>query len=667
MANIYDVAGAIQQPNIPGAVQAGVQTANQNALGNIAVRQAMQQQNDAQTIRQIAPQVVAGDPSAYAQAAAISPDQANSLQSAGDAQLAKIRGAINYLDSQTTPQAKEAAYQNAVKPFLAPLAAANGHQVPDDYASAQAGIDAMRAKIATLGAAPGQNSALINVGAGGAIFDPITKQPIFQNNQKPPQLVTGADGRQYWATPGGAATPIQISNGQASVVGGPAGATSSGLPAETRNYVPSVLAKLGNNAPLNADGTASPALVQALVAQESGGNPNAVSPKGAQGLTQIMNATGANPGFGVTPLQNNSPQENLRFGQDYLNAMLKRYGGDVNQALAAYNAGPGTVDNASGGPQYLQGQPKKETFTPLSADEVAAAGLPKGTVAQRGSNGKIEVVSKPSANDANVTAPGDTTKTGADYLATLPPSTARLVPAIANGDKAAPSASSRSPEAQQLLQAVYQYDPTASDSNLPTRTATRKSFTSGKDSQNLAALSQFAAHAEQLGEMIPRISGTAINVPLFADPLTHAYNAAVNSQNDPATGNLKAWQAKADAVAHEGRAVFAGAGGGTLDELNKQAALLDSSGSTQQKQAALAAIADLVRSRIGIMQNKYQEGMGPASQPLEVVSPHVRDALNSLAAIDHKNQSQPAQPTDQAASTVPPDIQALLSKYPGSR
>jgi hypothetical protein len=78
---------------------------------------------------------------------------------------------------------------------------------------------------------------------------------------------------------------------------------------------------------------------------ESRGNVNAVSPKGAQGAMQIMRATGKDPGFGVKPLQNNSPEENRRFGRDYFAAMLNRYDNNVYYALAAYNWGPGNVDN----------------------------------------------------------------------------------------------------------------------------------------------------------------------------------------------------------------------------------------------------------------------------------------------------------------------------------
>lgn len=70
------------------------------------------------------------------------------------------------------------------------------------------------------------------------------------------------------------------------------------------------------------------------------------SPKGAQGRMQVMPGTQADPGFGVRPAADNSPEEIARVGRDYLAAMVKRYDGDVAKAAAAYNWGPGAVDKA---------------------------------------------------------------------------------------------------------------------------------------------------------------------------------------------------------------------------------------------------------------------------------------------------------------------------------
>lgn len=81
---------------------------------------------------------------------------------------------------------------------------------------------------------------------------------------------------------------------------------------------------------------------------ESGGNPNAVSAKGAQGAMQVMPATSTDPGYGVRPAQLGAdgkplPGELERVGRDYLGAMTARYDNPA-LVLAAYNAGPGQVD-----------------------------------------------------------------------------------------------------------------------------------------------------------------------------------------------------------------------------------------------------------------------------------------------------------------------------------
>ena len=76
---------------------------------------------------------------------------------------------------------------------------------------------------------------------------------------------------------------------------------------------------------------------------ESGGKQGAVSPKGARGVMQLMPDTMRDPGFGVRPMQADTEEENRRVGQEYLDAMYRRYG-DKKVALAAYNWGPGKVD-----------------------------------------------------------------------------------------------------------------------------------------------------------------------------------------------------------------------------------------------------------------------------------------------------------------------------------
>ena len=95
-----------------------------------------------------------------------------------------------------------------------------------------------------------------------------------------------------------------------------------------------------------------PALLKALIRQESNFNPNAVSPAGATGLTQLMPATAQ--GLGVTDPTN--PQQAIDGGAKYLRQQLDRFGGDEKKALAAYNAGPGAVARFGGVPPYAETQ-----------------------------------------------------------------------------------------------------------------------------------------------------------------------------------------------------------------------------------------------------------------------------------------------------------------------
>ncbi len=105
----------------------------------------------------------------------------------------------------------------------------------------------------------------------------------------------------------------------------------------------------GRVAELAAKYDISPMLLEALVWQESRWNEGAVSPVGARGLAQLMPGTARQ--LGVNP---HDPQANLEGGARYLREQLDRFGGDLEKALAAYNAGPGRVIRANGVPAITE-------------------------------------------------------------------------------------------------------------------------------------------------------------------------------------------------------------------------------------------------------------------------------------------------------------------------
>lgn len=177
------------------------------------------------------------------------------------------------------------------------------------------------------------------------------------NNTQPATQEIPADGPWNWswdkvAQAAGNVTDAVLQAGKQ--------ATESILPKMPWEMDPSELAAQTNNKrvisatqelPVQQQPLTSGGLFAKLVNTESGGkhlDPNGnllTSSAGAKGITQVMPKTGGDPGYGVTPLQDQSVGEYLRFGHDYLNAMMKHFG-NQEQALAAYNAGPGRVEDA---------------------------------------------------------------------------------------------------------------------------------------------------------------------------------------------------------------------------------------------------------------------------------------------------------------------------------
>lgn len=123
------------------------------------------------------------------------------------------------------------------------------------------------------------------------------------------------------------------------------GMSADGLEKKATPHLDSIVKSAGKYG-VNAD------MVKAVIAVESCYNTSAISPKGAQGLMQLIPETASR--FGVADSFNSV--QNINGGTHYLSWLMKRYNGDLYKAIAAYNAGEGAVDKYQGIPPYSETQ-----------------------------------------------------------------------------------------------------------------------------------------------------------------------------------------------------------------------------------------------------------------------------------------------------------------------
>lgn len=164
-------------------------------------------------------------------------------------------------------------------------------------------------------------------------------------------LEIGTDGAYWVAAPAVANTPVAISEASFSFQDVPdeIAVPDMALAVPDRHAAAIPATYYAKVRELSARFDLSPALIEALVWQESRWQANAVSPKGARGLAQLMPGTARE--LGVDP---HDPFANLEGGARYLREQIDRFDGDLEKALAAYNAGPGRVQNANGIPNIRE-------------------------------------------------------------------------------------------------------------------------------------------------------------------------------------------------------------------------------------------------------------------------------------------------------------------------
>lgn len=329
----------------------------------------------------------------------------------------------------------------------------------------------------------------------------------------------------------------------------------------------------------------------------------------------------------------------------YANAWNNR-----NRDLAAYSAKLGDAPSsptATPAPPPTPGSlvpiytaPGRPAGHASTTAELTAAGLPKGTAAWTDANGKPT----PYSQEFQPTPARDTSLTGDDFLKTLPQGYAARIKAYANGDLALPTGNRGGRAQQQVLDDVFQFDPTASAANLTSRQSTRKSFTSGPYSQTVNAANTALGHMDNLDRAIDQLHNGGFGA---WNKLAQGAGVAFgNSDTQKAVANFNTYKTM---VANELTKVYRGTNGAEADIKSWQEQL-DSASSPAQLHAVVHAMAEGLDSRLEALNLSYQQGMGRTTDPMQFLTPHAK------ATFDRLKGDAPADTTPIAPAAAAPQF-----------
>lgn len=318
-----------------------------------------------------------------------------------------------------------------------------------------------------------------------------------------------------------------------------------------------------------------------------------------------------------------------------------------------YTAMPWTQPDPNDPTKQVQGVLYTAKNNPADTKFVPVAGVPVSKVdpsmAGFGALGNVAQGQAPSV-------------TGEGFLKTLDPKIATQVKALSEGRMAFPTGYAMTkPYWQNMVAAVSQFDPSFDAIDYGARAKTRNSFSAGPDSQNVASINTAIWHLGRLQE-----SATALDNTTF--PLVNrVLNWGVSATGDP---RVARFQTDANAVSNELTRVFRGTGGSETD-VQSWKNELNAAGSPEQQQAVINEGVQLLNSRLEAVAHKYNQGMGTAKQPMEILSPEAQKVYTRLtgqepSATEAGPKAKPttAPTTGTAANPLIPKTQADINNAP---
>lgn len=220
--------------------------------------------------------------------------------------------------------------------------------------------------------------------------------------------------------------------------------------------------------------------------------------------------------------------------------------------------------------------------------------------------------------------PGDPSKTGEEYLATIKDKgMVNRIRMLAEGRMSWPKgAALRNPAMAELIAAASIYDPTLDEANAATRYGTRKDFTSGVSARNLTALNTAVGHLASLKKYAAQLNNT------FSPKI----NAPINYLQYEWLGDprVKKFKTTAMAFSAELAKVFKGTASPGVTEIKDWEKQVNENMSPEQMQGFIETAADLLNSRIEAVGDQYNRGMGKSSDPVRLLSPHAQELYRTL-------------------------------------